>query len=554
MHNICILAALLALLLLLSPVLGFDRFGKNKPKPKRVPQVPQKPVLLNTDGLPTLQEILEEVHLTAFLPHLLRMGVTETMILLRLTSMDYRIMNMDWEGVAEESIAALKERAAALYLRAVVKDEPLKANFDERNKLKYGRIYVPGAVQSFEFVTASFGGSPPLGALEVFLAPPPYFGCNASDFAVHGVGVSTNPDADAAVAASAPGLLTGRVLVVQRGVCSFLQKALLAIALNATALIVCNNEDRLDSPASGHTIDPNVTHAMMDSVAGLSVLSVSNTSWPKLAFSARHASATHPVMAHVIPLKCGPGGICMPLLAEEKSLQAEVSWGAARFKTSAKEVRSFEYLTSNYGGRLPEDHESLTVVLARPLHGCVEGAGDVEEWAAGRAERDAWAASLIGGGPFALAVVRGQCRFHVKQAWAESLGARLLIIVDVEDSALQRVGGLLPEAGHVGIPSIIITAPAWHFLKRVANSSATTTSVSLSSSLDSSGADKWIELAFTEWAEGDADRLLQIEGLSGKHAQGDQGAHAEIVAWLQRRAVEIEGKSRSKIPTDEHEL
>lgn len=534
MPSSLLLACGLLLLILCSPTSAFDRFGKNKNKAKAKPAAPRKPVLLNTDGLPTLPEILEEVQLTAFLPQFIRMGVTETMLLLRLTSMDYRIMVMDWEGVSEEAVNALKERAAALYLRAIVPEEVEQPNYDERAKLKYGRLYVPGAVQSFEYVTASFGGAPPRGVMQVALAPPPYFGCDISDFA-----------ASDSVEATA-GMLTGQLLVVRRGTCSFLQKALVARHLNASALVVCNHEDRLDALASGHGIDPNVTQAMVDDAQGVAILSVSNTTWPKLAFSAHHATPTHPVMAHCVPLKCGPGGICMPLLPEEKALQAEVSWGSARFRSVAKEVRSFEFLTSNFGGRLPEDHESLPVVLARPLHGCVEGEATEDPaealWAKDLASRE---------GAFALAVVRGQCRFHVKQAWAESLGARLLIIIDSEDAALQRVGGLLPEAGNVGMPSILVTAPAGDFLQRAAQDNAGgSTNVSLTAALDTSGADKWIELAFTEWAEGDGERLLQIQGLSSKHSQGD---NVEIVSWLRRRAVEIEARApgRSKIPTDE---
>ena len=497
----------------------FDRFGKNKPKPKKAPQLPKKPVVLNTDLLPDIKQLLEEQGLTSYFPQLIKMGVTETHFLLRLTAMDYRIMLMDWEGITEEQVNRLKEKAAALYQLALVKEEAEAPSFDERNKLKYGRVYVPGAVQNFEYVTASFGGPPPLGMLEVVLAPAPHYGCNETDFTIL--------EREA---------YSGKLLVVKRGECSFLSKALMAkVYLNATALLVVNSEDRLDSPAAGLGIDPNVTEKMVEPVLAFPVISVANTSWAKLAFSAEVASTTAPVTAHIVPLKCGPGGICKATVESEKELVPEVSWGTARFKSEkSKEVRSFEFLTSNYGGRLPEDHESLPVILGDPLDGCAP----IQSTAA------------TTGRPFVLALARGGCRFSTKQQHAQDVGARLTLIFEKEsqDSALQRIGGVMPEAGFIGIPSIIVAAPAGVFLQSKLlgpSGKDESVSVSLLAASDNSAAERWIELAFTEWAESDDERLMQIEGLSQKHAQA---RNVEIVNWLQRASVAI--TATTKIATD----
>lgn len=46
-------------------------------------ETPKKPPLLNTDGLPSLKEILDGLELSEFYPNLVKMGVVETRFLLR---------------------------------------------------------------------------------------------------------------------------------------------------------------------------------------------------------------------------------------------------------------------------------------------------------------------------------------------------------------------------------------------------------------------------------------------------------------------------------------
>ena len=253
--------------------------------------------------------------------------------------------------------------------------------------------------------------------------------------------------------------------------------------------------------------------------------------------------------AQIVPLKCGTGGVCKPVLDEEKELLPEVTWGTARFRSEkSKEVRSFEFLTSNYGGRLPEDHEPIRVLLASPSDGCSE--------AVSFPGRDSLGAGL----PFVAAFVRGGCRFSNKQQHAEAAGARLALIFEKSesegegsDNALQRVGGLMPEAGYIGIPSILVSAPAGAFLQSklqrgVGQEQDEPVTLSLVAGSDSSASDRWIEVAFTEWAEGDEERLLQIQGLIQKHVQA---GNVEIAAWLKRRSDGIERKKTSKRPTDQ---
>jgi hypothetical protein len=51
---------------------------------------------------------------------------------------------------------------------------------------------------------------------------------------------------------------------------------------------------------------------------------------------------------------------------------------------------------------------------------------------------------------FATVVYRGGCSFDTKAYNAQTIGSRLLIIIDHEDSPLQRIGGQEPLIGTIG--------------------------------------------------------------------------------------------------------
>jgi hypothetical protein len=140
-----------------------------RPKQKtkiKGPKPNPKPPKLNTEGLQTLPEILETLELTEYMSKFIRNGITETRLLLRLATMDYQLMSMEWD-MPMDKVTALKDLAAALFIKAVVVDEVTKPGLDLRKKLKYGHIYVEDSVQSHEFTVASFGGSPPQGKLQI---------------------------------------------------------------------------------------------------------------------------------------------------------------------------------------------------------------------------------------------------------------------------------------------------------------------------------------------------------------------------------------------------
>jgi len=137
------------------------------PEPKLKAADKPKGPKLNVDLLPPLDEILEALNMKRYFKDFIRIGVTDTRLLLRLTAMDFQLMSYEWEGISNGEINRLKDEIKTMIIRATVPDVVIRPEFAERNKLTYGRIYMPDAVQSFEYITASFGGTAPIGQYSI---------------------------------------------------------------------------------------------------------------------------------------------------------------------------------------------------------------------------------------------------------------------------------------------------------------------------------------------------------------------------------------------------
>jgi hypothetical protein len=158
--------------------------------------------------------------------------------------------------------------------------------------------------------------------------------------------------------------------------------------------------------------------------------STSNTTYAKLNYSYETVKGSTPgslLTASIVPLKCGTGGVCAPLVEEEKSIQSEVSWGTLTLTTTgtSEETRQFDFLTSNFGGKLPLPDQPLTIRSADPIDGCEP----ILTLSEGK-----YATSGI-----AVMVHRGVCRFDIKALHSQEAGAQLMIVANTEDEALQRV-------------------------------------------------------------------------------------------------------------------
>lgn len=478
---------------------------KNKPKPPT----------LNTDLVPSLEKIVEEIGLTHRLNDLYKMGVVDTRILLRLKKMDFHMMNMEWSDAKEEEINALKEAVERYAEQATVHEEQVQErDFSERNRLTFGRLHIPNSVQAFEYLSASFGSVPPIGVKEIVINDD-----------IKGCSSATTQD------------LTDKIVITQRGECSFLQKALNAKRAGASVLAVVNDVDKIDNIASGFGVDKNVTEAMINEVAKLSIVSLSSQALIPLQHAVK--TSTFPLKGQIIPVKCGVSGSCDPVIEEEK-VNLEVTSGTMRINghPDMKVTRSFDFLTSTYGSVLPSN---IVIQRSSPTDACQQLEVNMET----QVSSDGSSTSTDISSSFALFAHRGGCRFEMKAQNAQNAGADLLIIANMQDEALQRVGAAKEALGALGAPSILVSMMAGRYIEELMKLPGPI-SIEIIPNTDNVLSKAWIDLAFTSFEEmSSEDEILALDGLI--EAYIDHGSQ-DITAWLERRKRNIQSKNIKTVP------
>jgi hypothetical protein len=466
-----------------------------------------------------MEDMLKSINMEHRTKALYRMGFVDMRLMLRLKKMDYQLMRLEWQDSTDEEIKLLQETVEKMaQLALVTEEEVVVVDYSERNKLTMGRLHIPGSVQAFEYLMGSFGGPPPIGLREVVISSPAE-GCTARD------------QAD----------LANKILVVKRGGCTFLDKALAAHRAGAVSLIIVNYEDRVDNVASGYGIDKTVTEQSLNEVSNLAIVSMANVTWSPLEFSARAGG----LLAQMIPVKCQSAAICTPIIDEEKNINMEVSSGHMRLTAAdgSGVSASFDFLTSTFGGRLPR--HDIVVRVADPIDACgplsfAEQRTPLEAGVSIDGTIPDVAEATVPRPKFAVYARRGVCRFDIKAKYAQDAGAELLIVSDNMDDALQRIGASKSTGQSIGMPGILVTAVAGEHIEETAQ--RTSLSVSLTPAKDDALAKAWIDLAFTDLyntENGGADALLNVNGLIEQYSDKNS---QEIVSWLGRKARRIAEK------------
>jgi hypothetical protein len=171
--------------------------------------------------------------------------------------------------------------------------------------------------------------------------------------------------------------------------------------------------------------------------------------------------------------------------------------------------------------------------------------------------------------PIGLLVKRGGCRFDQKALNLQAMTDRgltrplgLMIIYDVNDEPLQRLGGLHPTIGDLFIPAIMIPFRTAEIIQSALSShSDTSITATVSSSYALNGFSDWIEIALTEWEEEDENKLLQIEGLKlrfshskNKEKKEEEVERDDLMAWLERKRREVAQKQQQQQKKRDDEL
>jgi hypothetical protein len=480
---------------------------------------------INFDMLPPLNSVLEELQLSQYFKQFVRMGITETRFLLKLSSMDFQLMMYEWDNFSEENVLQLKEKIQELTKKATIIELPPREDLIHRSKLSYGRIYIPLAVKAIEYQQASFGGFPPFGPLHLRLAVGDQLECDADQY--QNTNSSSQIDYE------------GDIIVVQRGVCSFLQKALIAkVHHNASGMLVINNVDLLESPASGVGIDKNITEELLSPIANFFVATVSNNSFCSLEQAIKvhgtkndnnnhnnHHDGSVRLLIQIVPLSCKAKKSCQPVTLEEQQLRFESTWGQLLLDSPFLEkTETIEFITSHFGGSLPANNTRLTVQLASPIDAC----SNMTTIAAFQSESEIISTSE----PFLLIAARGGCSFDLKTWHAQNLGATMLMVYDPKDEPLQRMGGSNPTVGHLGIPSALTTKRLADVINKV--KSLETLRVTVEAAMDDIHQLQWLELLSSKWKSSSNPRETFV-GMKTKYSDAN-----EISLWINRRIEELD--------------
>ena len=107
--------------------------------------------------------------------------------------------------------------------------------------------------------------------------------------------------------------------------------------------------------------------------------------------------------------------------------------------------RTFDFLTSNYGGLLPSGVVPLTVS---------KSVGDACQPLSSHAFSNS-----------AVLVTRGNCPFDVKVLNVQNAGGSVVVIEDPLDRPLQRIGGSHPLDGQAGIPTVAVTYDCSEYIR-----------------------------------------------------------------------------------------
>ena len=126
--------------------------------------------------------------------------------------------------------------------------------------------------------------------------------------------------------------------------------------------------------------------------------------------------------------------VCVPLVDEEKSIQSGVSEGHMRVKASTGEMTSFEFITSNFGGKLP--NQPFIIISNTEPSGACDPITPIDDDSVASAviSADSIDKKKEKSGIVTIVVARGKCHFDIKVKHVQDVGAQLMIVYDPDPS------------------------------------------------------------------------------------------------------------------------
>jgi len=400
----------------------------------------------------------------------------------------------------------------------------ISSNANSDRSEAWGSIELLGAGKEYEFVKATFGGALHCEYEPIRLSDPADC-CEAPD----------------------PAIAAGAILVVDRGKCSFADKAYFAEKSGAAGVIMVNTDQAIPRLPAAYMLvneeaDPEITIPMVavrrsagaalkkilkreESVVGAVVAK----KWTKQGTFLTGPCSAKYNREHKTEDKVHYNGI--ELLSSDGGMVTVVGSGSDQ---------SFEYLRADFGGPLPRyPKQGGAVVLAEPADGC----GPLTNSAALE-------------GNIAL-VWRGGCPFTKKAHVVEQAGAVAALVVNNSNVLLTMAEGEILE-DHVTIFTAMIGKRAGEALKEVSAKKGAPIPVDLS--MTEVMASDWDSLETTslieEWPEEAAGRKERLEQLLALHDPGRNAAtgHASRLAMVHKIYAEAEAYWGDEGEDDEQEL
>lgn len=270
-------------------------------------------------------------------------------------------------------------------------EEDIEGQNRLRSSRFWGRLYIDGWPQTIQYFRAHFGIAPPMGKKR-FVFAEPREAC--TDL--------TNADK----------LTSDHVLLVNRGTCTYGQKAKIAQKTKASAIVIINNEPGLDHLPGPDAHDIKFSVVSIPQQEGQLLESVYDDG------PVGDDGFGRKLEGYLVPINCeNSGARCVPATYEERKAVAElVEGGILNLQRTGSEGGSglkpeelpLEYLLAHFGSKIAHESLTMNLIVAKPAEAC----GPLENDVKGKA----------------VLVRRGNCPFVKKAEEVQAAGGRIMIV------------------------------------------------------------------------------------------------------------------------------
>ena len=268
---------------------------------------------------------------------------------------------------------------------APASEEDVEGQLRLRATRFWGRLYIDGWPQTIQFFRAHFGIVPPIGRKRFVFAEP----------------------REACTDLTNAHLLTSdHVLLVNRGTCTYGQKAKIAQKTSASAIIIINNEPGLDHLPGPDAHDIQYSVVSIPQLEGQLLESVYDDGPFEDGFGRK-------LEGYMVPINCeNSGARCVPATFDERQAVAGLVEGGTATLVSGgglkPEELPLEFLLAHFGSKVYHESLSASLVVAKPAEAC----GPLENDVKGKA----------------VLVRRGSCPFVKKAEEVQAAGGRIMIV------------------------------------------------------------------------------------------------------------------------------